>query len=169
MAKCNYCSTTKIFGGVKDEEGNHYCNDRCHGNGVLLNLSHQIPPEILAEQIVEFHQSKCPHCGGGGPIDFQVSHTIWSAIFISSIKSNPTVCCRTCGVKRKIGAIFFTFFLGWWGIPWGIIMTPVQIIRNIFGLFSVPNPEKPSEELEKYVQIQLVAQTLQKQSQPAAG
>lgn len=26
-----------------------------------------------------------------------------------------------------------TFFLGWWGVPWGLMLTPVILFRNLTG------------------------------------
>jgi len=41
------------------------------------------------------------------------------------------------------------------GIPFGIIMTPVQILRNVVGLFSHTDPLRPSAELEAAVRMRV--------------
>lgn len=40
-----------------------------------------------------------------------------------------------------------TFFLGWWGVPWGLMVTPVVLYRNLCGgiaEFTRPNEAAPS-------------------------
>ena len=36
-------------------------------------------------------------------------------------------------------------------------MTPVQVIRNVIGMSSSPDPLKPSEKLERLVRLNLAA------------
>jgi len=129
-----------------------------------MDVADQIQPELLAEKIVETHQGDCSVCGKSGPVDIQFSHTIWSAVLVSSYKSTPSLCCKLCGIKKKTGGIAFSFFLGWWGIPWGIIMTPVQIIKNTCSLFNTPNPNEPSERLQKFVKLNLANMILNNQN-----
>jgi hypothetical protein len=42
MAKCDYCSSTIIFGGKRDANG-RFCNQKCRGRGALLAISSQLP------------------------------------------------------------------------------------------------------------------------------
>jgi len=37
------------------------------------------------------------------------------------------------GLRRGFGYSLISLFLGWWGIPWGIIYTPLTIITNFSG------------------------------------
>jgi hypothetical protein len=46
-----------------------------------------------------------------------------------------------------------SLFLGWWGFPWGLILTPVQIGRNLFGLVRSPSSFAPSAQLERIVRL----------------
>ena len=50
--------------------------------------------------------------------------------------------------------------LGWRGFPWGLILTPVQITRNIIGMCAGPDPSRPSAELRKFVQVCLGAKMI---------
>ena len=61
--------------------------------------------------------------------------------------------------------IFSTFFLGWWGFPWGLLMTPIQIVRNFAGLFSSPDPDTPSEDMENIVRVMIAQDILEQQAQ----
>jgi hypothetical protein len=156
MAKCDYCGTTIIFGGIRN--GNfRFCNEKCFQNGTLAQLANQVPPDLLQQETVEVHAGKCPKCKGNEPVDVHTSHCVWSIIVMTRWSSKPQVSCRKCAVKSHLGNALFSFVCGWWGFPWGLIITPVQVVRNIIGIFRGPNPSKPSPQLEKLVRIQLAA------------
>ena len=157
MAKCEYCGTTIVFGGVK-EDGLRFCTKECHQQGHLLVLSRQIPKNIVDARLGEVHRGLCPKCQGNGPVDVHTSYRIYSALVFSSWRSIPTVCCRSCGIKGQLGNTIFSLILGWWGFPWGLIMTPVQIARNIAGMVKGPDEMKPSDKLEKLVRIAIASQ-----------
>lgn len=50
--------------------------------------------------------------------------------------------------------------LGWWGFPWGFLVTPVQILRNFAGMVAGPSASQPSAQLEKLVKLNLAHQLL---------
>ncbi|OGV45902.1 MAG: hypothetical protein A2X46_06920 [Lentisphaerae bacterium GWF2_57_35] len=56
-------------------------------------------------------------------------------------------------IEEKLLCLFF----GWWGFPWGLIMTPIQLGRNVFGLFTSPDPTRPSAALTSIVRANLAA------------
>ncbi len=156
MAKCDYCGSTIIFGG-KREADMRFCNDKCRGNGRLLTLSRQVPEHVVHESLWKVHQGACPKCKGPGPVDVHVSHRVWSAFLLTSWRSTPNISCRSCGTKSQLGNAAFSLVLGWWGFPWGVIMTPVQIGRNIAGMAKGPDPAQPSAQLEKSVRMAIVS------------
>jgi hypothetical protein len=171
MATCEYCGTTILFGGVREGEL-RFCNDKCREAGQVAVVSQHIPPDILARKVAEIHQGPCPVCGGRGPVDVHTSHKIWSALVITHWSSDPQVCCRSCGRKSQFNSLLFSLLLGWWGIPHGLIMTPVQVGRNLAGLWGGPAPDKPSEQLIKLVRLSLAAQVLlarEAEKSPAAS
>jgi hypothetical protein len=47
--------------------------------------------------------------------------------------------------------VLFCLLLGWWGFPFGLILTPVQIIRNLWAIFCGPDPRYPSKALRNRV------------------
>jgi len=164
MAKCDYCGSTIIFGGKRDANG-RFCNQKCQARGTLLAISRQIPETAVQEQVWKFHQGPCPKCNGSGPVDVHVSHKVWSAIALTQWSSMPQTSCRSCGVKSQVGGALFSLVLGWWGFPWGLLLTPIQIGRNVFGMVRPPEPSKPSAQLEKIVRMTMAAQAAR---QPAA-
>lgn len=168
MARCDNCQTFILFGGVKD--GNYrFCSEKCHEQGYLLSIADQVPDDLLAERLATIHQGTCPKCGREGPVDVHTSHTVWSVLVMTSWKSNPEVCCRSCGTKAKLSAACFSGAFGWWGIPWGIFMTPTQIFRNVAGLASGPDPSTPSKQLETMVRIDTAARLVHANQAQAAA
>lgn len=163
MAKCAYCGSNIIFRGVKDGD-KLYCNEECRQNGYLLTVLDQVPAKLLNDQIESVHQGICPKCGKPGPVDVHTSHRVWSILVMTSWSSRPQICCRSCGIKSKLADSAFSFFLGWWGFPWGIIFTPVQIIRNLVGIFSSPDPSVPSENLQRLVGLDLAEKVVAAQA-----
>lgn len=164
MATCAYCNTTIFFGGVREGEL-RFCNQKCHQQGMFLAAAYSIPADVIQPRVIALHQGTCPQCRSMGPVDVHVSHSIWSALLLTSWKSQPRVSCRPCGQKAKIGAAVGSFFLGWWGFPWGILITPIQVTRNLVGLAKKPT-DKPSPELERIVRLTLAAEL---QASPSAG
>jgi hypothetical protein len=86
-----------------------------------------------------------------------MKHTVWSAFVLTQWRSTPIICCESCGTKAKLGALAFTSLFGWWGFPWGLIFTPMQIARNLQALFSSISPDGPSNELLLIVRSDLAS------------
>ncbi|HWS72151.1 MAG TPA: hypothetical protein VN605_08550 [Thermoanaerobaculia bacterium] len=156
MAACATCGTTILFGGVQDA-GMRFCNANCHSRGSLLRIAQQIPPDVLQQQTWAVHHGACPKCQGPGPVDVHKSYRIWSIVFLTSWSNTPRVSCKRCGVKGQLGDALFCLFLGWWGFPWGLVMTPVQIVRNLTGVFRASSPTGPSPDLERAVGLAVAA------------
>lgn len=157
MASCNYCDTFILFGGKSDNTG-RYCSANCQQAENLLALSHKLPRAEIQRLVNETHHSNCPRCSGPGPIDMHKAHQVWSAIFITSWSSRPKLSCKSCGTKRQIASSITSLLFGWWGFPWGLGMTPLQICRNIVEMAGGPKPNNPTPLLEKYVRLNAAAQ-----------
>jgi hypothetical protein len=159
MGACAYCGSRIWFGGVRDGDL-RFCNEECHRKGIYLKFIDQLPEDFVAEQVRAAHRGKCPKCNGPGPIDVHKYHRVWSAIILTSWKTQPEICCRKCATGSQAKGLFTSLLLGWWGFPWGIIITPVQIVKNIGGMMGGPDPSKASPELEKLIKISLAQQIL---------
>ena len=132
MARCAYCNSLLLFGGRK--VGTYtFCNAKCQQGAHYLAIAQQIPEQTLLQAIQQLDQSGCPKCKGAGPVEVHTSHMVWSALVLTSWSSQPAVSCRSCGVKSQVGKAALSAVVGWWGFPWGLIMTPVQIGRNVVG------------------------------------
>ena len=154
MAKCGYCGTMILFGGVQ-AGGQRFCNNKCHQSAYVLSVAQHVPPDVLQQQVRQLHQGACPKCGGRGPVDVHRIYRVWSALVLTQWSNSPQVSCRPCATKSQIGGVFFCLFLGWWGFPWGLVLTPIQITRNVVGIFGGPDPKRASGDLEKLVKVNL--------------
>jgi hypothetical protein len=155
MKRCTYCNHLILFGGTKDGEM-RFCNDRCHQNGSVLVASRSIPDEFFQKHVNEVHQGPCPVCHGRGPVDVHISHFVWSAFIVTRWSSSPKICCRGCGFKSQLLNSLGSLVVGWWGLPWGVVLTPIQVIRNLFEMFTPRSSYNPSDFLRKLVRINVL-------------
>ena len=171
MAKCGYCGSTIIIGGVRSG-GQVFCNNKCHQGAYILSVTKDVPNDVLERKLEEVWRDNCPKCRGLGPVDVHKVHEVWSALVITRWTTKVQISCRSCGIKRQLGGVFFSLLFGWWGFPWGLILTPVQITRNLIGMSRGPDHSRPSASLRKLVLVNLGAQMLANQkvaaSQPPA-
>ena len=168
MARCGYCGTSILFGGVRDAN-NRFCNSKCHQNGYILSVAQQAPPDVLERETENVFRGNCPKCHGLGPIEVHKIHRVWSALVLTNWSSSQQVSCRSCAIKSHLGAVLFCLTLGWWGFPWGLILTPVQVARNIGGMCSRIDSSHPSPELRKLVQVMLGLKMIQASRQNAGS
>lgn len=156
MDRCDHCDKAILFGGVR-ENGVRYCGDECYTEALLHSAAGVITPEMIEARALEIHQSECPRCYGPGPVDVHTAHSIWSVVYLTSWKSTPHLVCRSCGFGRQFQGLMFSTLFGWWGF-WGLLVTPVQVFRNIRGLASGPDPSMPSEELKEIAHTLLASE-----------
>jgi hypothetical protein len=172
MASCSYCDSFILLGGKTDQTG-RYCNAKCQQAGNLLALSNQIQPQELDRMVDEVRHSNCPRCGGPGPVDVHKAHQVVSALILTTWSSSPQLSCKSCGTRRQLVAMLVSGLFGWWGIPWGLVMTPVQIARNIADMTGGPKSDAPSALLHKFVRLHAGARLAQASSarptRPAPG
>jgi endogenous inhibitor of DNA gyrase (YacG/DUF329 family) len=152
MPRCAYCSTTVLFGGLTNEAG-CFCSERCQESQRLLQQAERVPYQKVQQKMLALHQGACPKCGGPGPVDVHRAYRVCSGLFVTKWNDIPSVCCRRCATKSQLQAIGYSLTLGWWGLPWGIIVTPMQVWKNVKAIFRGPRKEKPSGELEKLVRV----------------
>jgi len=65
-------------------------------------------------------------------------------------------------VRSQLLDTAITLVFGWWGFPWGIIYTPVQISRNIGAMLRRDETMSASPELEQMVRLNLASQAVAK-------
>lgn len=122
------------------------------------------PPEAsnpeLDRYVDDVYRSNCPTCGKPGPIDVRRAYWVWSALFLTRWGADPKIECAPCARPRRVEKLLFSLLVGWWGFPFGFILTPVQVIRNLIAIYS--KDSGPSAEFKK-----IVIDNLVRRSQPA--
>lgn len=156
MASCATCGTTILFGGTR-EGSFRFCNAACQAKGDLLIRAAQVPEAEAYGWARQIHAGPCPQCSGPGPVDNHMSHRVWSALIMTQWQSRPHISCRSCGVKAQLADVAYSLVLGWWGFPWGLIMTPVQIGRTCFSMAFPPKPSEPSSRLIQASRFELAS------------
>lgn len=140
-----------------------FCSKQCARKSVRLIAIHEhartLPAEFIEEQARQVFEGPCPRCGAVGGVDLHEAHWVWSALIMTQWKSTEGICCHGCGTKSRIYAALSSTVLGWWGFPWGMLVTPVQVGRNIIGIISSSETE-PSPRLLRHVRLNLAARDL---------
>jgi len=152
MARCQQCNVVIVLGGRK-KNGARYCSSNCMNQDQPVGKRPVSDAELEAS-LLAVHAGPCPLCEGDGPVDVHNVHRIWSALWFTQWKTESTVGCQSCGRSAQLRGILFSSLLGWWGFPWGFIVTPIQILRNLGGMLRSPS-EYPSAQLEEMVRGQL--------------
>jgi hypothetical protein len=119
----------------------------------------------VARALAQVVEGNCPVCGGPGPVDVFASYRVHSAVVVTTWKSLPRISCRGCATKSQLAGALYCFLLGWWGIPWGLVLTPIQIVRNLAGLTKDADRSRPSKLLEAVVRARLASEA---SAQPSA-
>lgn len=153
MAKCACCGTTVFFG--KRSGNDRYCNDDCAAAGPVSNVAKTIPEAQIAAEADRIHRAPCPECRGSGPVDLHSAHTILSFILMTQWRSKSTVSCKRCALKKQGLAFLVSALGGWWGFPWGIIGTPITLLRNIIAMCEKTGGRGPSSDLRSAVRTML--------------
>ena len=166
MASCATCNQLILFGGKK-WEGKRYCNAECLEKAQLLSASTRLDPLLVAAMVRELHQGRCPECKGKGPVDIYESHLVWSAVVMTQWKSSRHLCCRGCARVHQGIAAGMSALVGWWGIPYGLVMTPIQLARNLGAFIRSPDPNDPSPELVEAAKVELISRM--ERGQPLPG
>lgn len=92
--------------------------------------------EYSLEEIREYSRLlrnlPCPSCGNTSfRLNGTLTYTVTSFILFTSHRSDSFIGCPDCLNKKNNNAILSTALFGWWGVPWGLIKTPLYIYRNI--------------------------------------
>lgn len=158
MATCSTCNLTILFGGIR-ESGLRFCSKKCLQKSPLLRATRSFSEQEVKARVDLVHQGACPNCQRSGPVDVHTSHSVMSFVVLTRWKSAPQVTCLSCGKRAKIKATISSLLLGWWGFPFGLIITPIQISRNLWGLVRNPRDSRPSPELESLVRLNLAMES----------
>jgi hypothetical protein len=147
---CDYCGT--FFRGGTMRRGTYkFCNGSCFERGQVLEILDHVAPADVDAQIEAMRSQSCPICRGRGPLDIHHSHTVCSIVVYTWWRTTAHFCCRACARKEQNKALAVCLLTGWWGFPWGVFVTPWQIIRNVSGL--IRSADQPSRDLKRIVRL----------------
>lgn len=158
---CPTCGVSVLFGGVKDGD-KKYCSKNCYEADEINRLSKQIPEEAVVTLIDKIRNAPCPKCDGPGPIDVHRSYSIYSIILFTSYETNEHIVCLKCAKKKQLVNLLSSSLFGWWGVPFGIVVTPIQIVKNIIELFKKPGQNEPTDLMHKRVRQMLATKEFDK-------
>jgi hypothetical protein len=100
--------------------------------------------EIYAEKL---RKIPCPVCNQSHKkLNGTIAYTVKSFLLFTSFGEKPIIACPECLDRENNNSITSTLLLGWWGLPWGILKTPVYIYRNM-KIKEQNHSEKPNETL----------------------
>jgi len=85
-------------------------------------------------------------------------HLVFSALILSCrMQTRWIIKGKEPRLWNAFAASLYTLFYGWWGIPFGIVWTPVAVVKNLSGSTSVrvsellqPAPAKPVEFSQRF-------------------
>ena len=156
MASCTSCNSFILFGGEKVDSF-RFCNKKCLEDGKVYVEASKVSDQDVDELANEIHSGACPICHNRKGVEVRKSYDIASFVFYSRYQTLKHICCRTCGLKKQSLSFIGSLFLGWWGIPWGILITPVQLVSNIVAMLFPPKTDKPSKDLKESARM-IIAQ-----------
>lgn len=146
LDRCDRCGYWIPLSGVR-QDGFHYCCDECARYGPLIPRSRQVPAAEVRLEALKILSGRCGMCGGPGPVEVRRSYRIWSFVVLSHFSTRLQISCRLCGIKAQLRGIGFSMLLGWWSLPIGVVMTPVQIGRNLWAMVVAPDGQEPTPAL----------------------
>ncbi|MBC3882632.1 hypothetical protein H8K35_14665 [Undibacterium sp. LX40W] len=165
--ECDHCGNSARFSPVLDG-GQRFCSKSCLRKARLLEISVDISETEIVRHARNIKIGECPDCHRkDSKVEVRYYYRVWSAAIITQWTKRNHVCCRACGRQTNFGSLMFCLLLGWWGIPWGIIITPAQIISNIVEMFKARDEPEPSEELIAVARINLAAARARQQQAEA--
>lgn len=119
-------------------------------------------PVGVSEDMVRAHslairEGDCPECRRkGSVVEMRKEYWVWSALVLTRYGTRTRLACRDCGRSYNWKALGLSAVLGWWGFPFGVLITPYKIEANVVELFRKEKPE-PSAELSDLVRTRLNA------------
>jgi hypothetical protein len=152
MAICDVCGEG-FRGGSANVGKWTFCTHQCRDKGKDLQALEEFPDAIISGEIIKARNAGCPECGQASTIDVHKSHRAHSVVIWTTWQSHSHICCRRCARSHQWKAVGYTAALGWWGLPWGFIASPIQIGRNLVAMLR--NSDQPSFDFVRTVRLNL--------------
>ncbi|RTL29950.1 MAG: hypothetical protein EKK47_12060 [Burkholderiales bacterium] len=167
--ECDFCGSSARFSAVLDE-GQRFCSKSCLRSARLLEASEDIPKEAIFQHACRIKEGPCPSCQRTlTRIEVRPYYRVWSVGLFTQWTKRTHICCLSCGRKTNLESLIFSVVLGWWGIPWGLIITPGQIIANITEMLRSRGDSEPSAELIQAARLDLAARRYKERALQSNG
>lgn len=152
VAHCDYCGI--YFSGGSIKRGDYrFCNGVCANKGAVLTLLYSCSAEKIDKYISSVHSGPCPRCGARANVDVHQSHRVYSVLVHTHWETRTHFCCRKCGRTQQLKDLGYCVLRGWWGFPFGLVITPWQMARNIIGIMR--RSDRPSRDLQRIAKLDL--------------
>ena len=120
----------EVFGIIENEIKKRNLNPDILKGAIAQNRDY--PIEEIENYSNLLRDLPCPVCESmQEKLNGTISHTVKSFLIFTTYGTEPTIACPKCLDKKNDDAIMSSALLGWWGIPWGILKTPLYIYRNM--------------------------------------
>lgn len=145
--ECDFCSNQARRSPVFDS-GQRFCSQRCLRNARLLEKAVEFSNAEVLSHAKNIKNSACPMCSQHkSKVEVRYHYRIWSAGIISDWQEYRQVSCLACGRRANLKSLAYCMALGWWGLPWGPLITPAQVLANLVAMFKTHQHGEPSAEL----------------------
>ncbi len=156
---CPTCGKFVIFGGVKEGK-QRYCSKACFDADIIPREA-KLVPALLAEKFAkEIARGPCPKCRSEVPVEIHESHSVYSIILVTKWQTKRHLLCKSCAKKQQMVDFAGSFIAGWWGFPFGLIVTPGILVMNIVSMNKNPGADGPTEALKERARLILAANKL---------
>src|SRR5205085_235600 len=153
MANCDYCGAFYRGGAIRDGDY-RFCTGPCHQRGQSLTaILADVPEAEVSARIADVHTGPCPRCAKRRNVDIYDSFRTWSALVYTKWETRSHLCCRICARKHQISDLIFCLYAGWWSSPFGLLIGPFQIFRNIREMLHRSSIAGPSKRLQQRVRM----------------
>jgi len=116
-------------------------------------MANLVPADLLEREVEAVYRANCPKCNLPRPVDLHKFHEVLSFVVLTRWTTKQQLSCFSCARKRQVGAIALSLVAGWWGFPFGLILTPVQVTRNIIEMCSQRPTSQPSANLRRVIRV----------------
>ncbi|MCJ8312244.1 MAG: hypothetical protein HRU38_08380 [Saccharospirillaceae bacterium] len=151
---CATCNSFIIFPGKKAGK-RKYCNQHCFDMDKLGRISDDVSDTDAISRANIIKVSSCPTCQQTKALEIYKSYFVYSIILFTSWKTISELSCRSCAKKQQATNLTISSLAGWWGFPFGLIVTPIIIGANIVALIKKTDQENTSKALIEYSRMSL--------------
>ena len=154
-SECDYCGNSAKHKPTFDN-GQRFCSKKCLQAARLSEVAVDLTRIEIEQMAGKIRSGTCPVCSEiSSPVEVRFYYTVMSFIVLTRYTKKSRICCLNCGRKENWKAFLSTFFLGWWGFPWGVLMTPAYLIANLGEMFEKRKVGEPSEDLLREAKFRL--------------